>query len=299
MVASVDSFSSLRAFVHAAELRSFRLAGQQMGLSSSGIGKSMQKLEEQLGVRLFHRTTRSITLTEEGALFLERSRRVLAEMEAAQAELAQPTAEPRGRLRVSMPVANFLFTPMMGAFMEAYPKIALDLEFNDRFVDVIEEGFDVVIRSGEPSDSRLQHRKLGGFAWKLVASPGYLEQAGTPKALRDLAGHRCLRHRYPQTGKLAAWPLAEADEKAGIPVSLATTLVDSLIILAEKGHGIASLPDFLVRAQLADGRLSEVLPGCLRDEGRFSLLWPANRYPQPKVRAFVDFVARWLGAALC
>ncbi|MFC7556508.1 LysR family transcriptional regulator [Pseudoroseomonas wenyumeiae] len=140
MTLLVDSLLSLQTFVHAAELRSFRLAGQQMGLSSSGIGKSIQRLEEQLGIRLFHRTTRSITLTEEGRMFLERSRRVLTEMEGARADLARSTEAPRGRLKVSMPVANFLFTPIMSAFMREYPEVTLELDFNDRFVDVIEEG---------------------------------------------------------------------------------------------------------------------------------------------------------------
>ncbi len=286
----VDSLGALQAFVHAAEGRSFKLAGQQMGLSSSAVGKAVQRLEEQLGVRLFHRTTRSITLTEEGSLFLERSQRVLDEMEAARAELAQSAAEPRGRLKVSLPVAPILFTPLMAAFMEAYPAINLDLDFNDRMVDVVEEGFDAVIRSGEAGDSRLQHRKLGEFRWRLVASPAYLERAGAPLDVCDLADHDCLRHRYPATGKLEPWLFAGGEE-AAVPATLATTLVDPLLTLAEAGRGIASLPDFLVRDKLAKGSLVEVLPGRLLERSAFRLLWPSSRYPSPKVRAFVDFLA--------
>jgi DNA-binding transcriptional LysR family regulator len=298
MTLLVDSLLSLQAFVHAAELRSFRLAGQQMGLSSSGIGKSIQRLEEQLGTRLFHRTTRSITLTEEGRMFLERSRRVLAEMEGARADLARSAEAPRGRLKVSMPVANSLFTPIMSAFMREYPEVTLELDFNDRFVDVIEEGFDVVLRSGELSDSRLQHRRLGHFEWRLVAAPSYLNRAGTPASAADLAGHICLRHRFTQTGKLEPWPLAARYAEIDVPVSLATTMVDSLLILADEGAGIAALPHFLVDRRLADGRLVEILGGCLDGRVSFSLLWPGSRYPLPKVRAFVDFLAARLAPSL-
>ena len=299
MTSTVDSIGSLQAFVHAADGRSFKAAGQLMGLSSSAIGKSIQRLEEQLGVRLFHRTTRSITLTQEGELFLGRSRHVLSEMEAARAELAHSGGEARGRLKISLPTANLLFTPLMGAFMEAYPAIDLDLDFNDRFVDVIEGGFDAVIRTGDPGDSGLQHRKLGEFRWRLVASRAYLERTGVPVRVKDLAGHCCLRHRYPETGKLAPWPLVEDGENPGeVPVSFATTLVDSLLLMVQAGRGIASLPDFMVRSPLANGSLVEVLPGRLQEAGVFRLLWPTSRYPLPKVRAFVDFMTEEIGSSL-
>lgn len=298
MALLVDSFLSLQAFVHAAELRSFKLAGQQLGLSSSGIGKSMHRLEEQLGVRLFHRTTRSITLTEEGQMFLERSRRILAEMEGAQVDFARSAEAPRGRLKVSLPVANFLFTPIVSAFMREYPEVILELDFNDRIVDVIEDGFDVVLRTGELSDSRLQHKRLGHFEWRLVAAPSYFDRAGKPESATDLAGHTCLRHRFPQTGKLEPWPLAARYAEMSVPVSLATTMMDSLLILADEGAGIAALPNFLVDRRLADGRLVEILPGCLDGRVDFSLLWPGSRYLLPKVRAFVDFFAARLAPSL-
>lgn len=294
MVAPIENVGSLRAFVTAAELRSFKLAGQQLAMSPSGIGKAIQKLEEQLGVRLFFRSTRSIAMTEEGARFLERSRRILDELDSAQAELAESTGVARGRLKLSMPIAAALFTPVIAAFAAAHPEITLDLDFNDRFVDIIEEGFDVVIRSGEPNDSRLHHKKLGAFEWCLVASPSYLERAGAPFSIADLSNFRCLRHRYPQTGKIAPWLFTHAPENVSIPVSLTATLVDSLVILAERGTGIASLPRFHVRDALASGRLVEVLPNCLMPQGVFRLLWPASPFQQPKVRAFVDFVGKTL-----
>ena len=138
----MDSLGSLNAFVQAAEARSFTLAGRQLGVSSSAIGKAVARMEERLGVRLFHRSTRSITLTAEGALFLERCRRIFSEIEAAELELSQAQGAPRGTLRVGLPLVGILMMPTLVAFMRAYPEITLDLDFSDRVVDVIEEGFD-------------------------------------------------------------------------------------------------------------------------------------------------------------
>ena len=153
----MDSLSGFAVFVQVAETRSFVAAGRLLGVSASAVGKSVARLEERLGVRLFHRSTRSVTLTAEGILFLERSRRILAEIEAAERELSQATVAPRGRLRISLPLVSSLVLPVLGEFMQAYPDIELDLDFSDRLVDVIEEGFDAVVRSGEPADLSLIH----------------------------------------------------------------------------------------------------------------------------------------------
>lgn len=179
MRVAVESISAMQVFVQAAEKHSFKLAGQVVGLTPSAVGKAIQKLEDQLSVRLFHRSTRSVTITPEGQLFLERCRRILAEVEAAQAEVAQASAAPRGRLKIGIPAEPMLLLPAIADFNEAYPDIELELDIDDRFVDVIDEGFDAVIRSGEPKDSRLRYRRLGDFGWRFVASPAYLDQAGT------------------------------------------------------------------------------------------------------------------------
>ncbi|MGC1331637.1 LysR family transcriptional regulator, partial [Pseudomonas sp.] len=170
----MDSLNGFVVFVQVAETRSFTAAGRLLGVSASAVGKSVARLEEKLGVRLFHRSTRSVTLTAEGTMFLQRSRRILDEIEAAQLELSQATGAPRGRLRVSLPLVSALMLPVLGQFMADFPDIELDLDFSDRLVDVIDEGFDAVIRTGAPSDSRLSARKLGGYRLLLVASPDYL-----------------------------------------------------------------------------------------------------------------------------
>jgi DNA-binding transcriptional LysR family regulator len=285
----IESISAMSAFVQAAELRSFKLAGQQFGISSSAVGKTIAKMEDQLGVRLFHRSTRAIRLTAEGEMFLNRCRNVLSELEAAEAELAHTTTAPRGRLRVGVPFTLDLLTPLFGKFMERYPEIELDLDFNDRMVDVIEDGFDVVIRSGDVSDSRLMHVKLGDFSNLLVAAPSYLARAGEPRTPSDLMEHRLLHHRFYETGKLGSWePIVP--EGMNLPVGLAATSLEPLIRLAEAGHGIAWLPYFAVVDQIRTGSLCEVLPGSEKKNRAFRLLWPRSRTPLPKLAVFVRFI---------
>src|SRR5437879_13489324 len=176
----MDSLGSLNGFVVAAETRSFRVAGRQLGVSSSAIGKSVARMEERLGVRLFHRSTRSITLTAEGALFLERCRRIFSEIEAAELELSQTREAPRGILRVSLPLVGMLMMPTLVAFMRAYPEIILDLDFSDPIVDVIDEGFDAGGRFAEVGDSRLMSRAFGTDCRRLVAAPAYPAITGGP-----------------------------------------------------------------------------------------------------------------------
>lgn len=194
----MDSLSGIIAFVQVAETRSFTEAGRLLEVSSSAIGKSVARVEERLGVRLFHRSTRSVTLTSEGELFLERCKRILEELDAAQLELSQLTAAPRGKLRISLPLQNTLILPVLAGFTRAFPEIELDVDVSDRMVDVIEEGFDAVVRTGEPMDSRLMSRKLGAFRLQLVASPQYLARQGTPLHPDDLRNHSCLLHRFPR-----------------------------------------------------------------------------------------------------
>ncbi|HEY2528188.1 MAG TPA: LysR family transcriptional regulator, partial [Xanthobacteraceae bacterium] len=217
----MDSLGSLNAFVRAAEARSFTVAGRQLGVSSSAIGKAVARMEERLGVRLLHRSTRSITLTAEGARFLERCRRIFAEIEAAELELSQTHESPRGTLRVALPLGGVLMMPTLVAFMREYPEITLDLDFSDRVVDVIEEGFDAVVRFADAGDTRLMSRALGMYRRRLVASPAYLAAKGTPQTPDDLKAHACLRHMFPTSRRFERWPLR--GEHANIESELPTT----------------------------------------------------------------------------
>ncbi|MFY9956707.1 LysR family transcriptional regulator [Bradyrhizobium sp.] len=289
----MDSLGSLNAFVRAAETRSFTVAGRQLGVSSSAIGKSVARMEERLGVRLFHRSTRSITLTAEGALFLDRCRRIFSEIEAAELELSQTHEAPRGTLRVGLPLVGMLMIPTLAAFMRTYPEIMLDLDFSDRIIDVIEEGFDAVVRFADAGDTRLMSRALGTYRRRLVAAPAYLAAKGVPKTPNDLKAHACLHHRFPTSRRFEQWPLPP--EQAGVEIELPKTAVAStlepLIYMAEQGLGIAYLPDFAIGRQLREGLLVTVLYDYTDRSGPLRVLWPSSRHLAPKLRAFVDFLA--------
>lgn len=295
---SLDSLGALNIFVRAAEARSFTDAGRQLGLSSSAIGKAVARLEERLGVRLFHRSTRSIALTEEGKLFLESCRRIFQEIERVELEFSQSKGAPKGKLRVSLPLIGMLMMPTLSRFMLAYPDIELDVEFTDHLVDVIDGGYDVVIRSGQAEDSLLMARKLGTYRLEVVGSPKYFARAGRPSSPNDLIAHACLHHKYPTNGRIQRWPFAASAAGAdfALPMTATATTVEALVALAEHGVGLACVPDFSVRKQIADGSLVIVLGEFIEHVGMFRALWPSSRYVPPKVRVFVDYMAKHLFA---
>ena len=182
--------------------------------------------------------------------------------------------------------------PALTAFMHRYPAIELDVDISDRLVDVIEEGFDVVMRTGEPSDSRLMSRPLGNYRLQLVASPDYLARRGIPEVPADLAQHACLQHKFPSTGKFEPWPLRR-DEKAPewtLHASMACNTSAALLDVAMAGLGIACLPDFMVRQAITRGELVTVLDAYIEHQGTFRLLWPSSKHLAPKLRVFIDFM---------
>jgi DNA-binding transcriptional LysR family regulator len=289
----MDKLGTLGVFIQVAECGSFIAAAHRLGLSGSAVGKAISRLEDEMGVRLFHRSTRSMALTEEGSFFLDTCRRIQSEVEAARAQLSRSQTSPRGQLRVSLPLAGMLLMPTISAFMKAYPEINLDLDFTDRLVDVIEEGFDAVIRTGEVRDTRLMSRKLGTFRHKIVAAPGYLAANGWPKVPEDLLRHQCLHHRFANSGTLEPWPLVRdgREVKLELPVTTVASTLEPLIYLAERSFGIACLPPFAVASELAEGKLVSLLEEYMAETGTFRVLWPTNRYLSLKVRAFVDYMA--------
>ncbi|AWQ47212.1 MAG: LysR family transcriptional regulator [Serratia marcescens] len=291
----MESLGSLDVFVRVSESRSFTAAGQQLGISASAVSKTIARLEERLSVRLFHRSTRTVNLTPEGALFLERCRRILSEVKDAEAELLQTRGTPQGKLRISLPSLGTLFMPKLGDFKRRYPEIELDIDYSDRLVDVIEEGFDAVIRSGTPSDSRLVARRLGTCRKVFVGAPGYFSQAGIPSKPEDLTSHARLHYRFPSTGKLDVWPLGDKTEMIPErPASMVTNTLDPQVCFAEQGLGIAYLPEIAVRRQLEQGSLVTVLDEYDRENMVFHVLWPSGRHLSVKIRLFVDFVTSHL-----
>lgn len=298
----MDRLSGLTAFVRTADLGSFVAAGRVLGLSASAVGKAVTTLERELGVRLLQRSTRSIRLTEEGRLFHERCRRILDDLDDAEASLADAVATPRGRLRVSVPIVSYhLLLPVLPEFVRRYPEIELDLDFNDRIVDLIDEEVDVAIRSGVLPDSRLMTRALRPFQLLLCAAPSYLREHGRPECPRDLEGHHAVRFRFPNSRKLQEWPITLPPEgkEPRLKTVLNSNNMEALGGAVLSGLGIGCLPDFLARHHLRDGRLHTVLDAHLDAPGQFHLLWPSNRHLSPKVRVFVDFLSERLFADRC
>lgn len=290
----MDRLGSLNAFIHAAEARNFTVAGRELGISSSAVGKAVARLEERLQVQLFRRSTRSITLTPEGELFLRRCQTIFNEIEAAELEMAQSSTAPRGKLRVSLPLIGMVMMPSVAGFYATYPEVELDLDFTDRLVDVIEEGFDLVIRTGKQNDSLLKMRTIGTYSSVIVASQAYLAKRGVPQQPEDLENHTCLFHRWSASGKLERWPMSRdgADLDYQPRASLVASTMEPLINLAERGLGLMYAPSFTVRQQMADGRLRSVLDPYLRAIGTLQILWPPGRHLSPKVRAFIDYMVK-------
>ncbi|WP_226993985.1 LysR family transcriptional regulator [Myxococcus hansupus] len=289
-----DGFGGLRAFVQAAETLSFVEAGRRLGLSASAIGKSIARLEEQFDVRLFHRTTRSVSLTEDGARFLSRCTRILAEVEAMSLDFSRTDAALRGHLRVALPTAITFFTAHLAEFSRLHPQIELDVEFDDRLVNLVEDRFDVAIRTGEPEDSQFPSRRLASFRHVIVGAPSYLSSRPpltNPAALNE---HRLLLYKKPRTGKIEAWPVERelSPKRIGPAGGAVANSIDALIIMAREGRGLACVPDYFIPQELRDGMLSVVLESAASRDNSFHIFWPSKAQRMPRVRTFIDFMSR-------
>jgi DNA-binding transcriptional LysR family regulator len=292
----MNEITGLPVFVQVAEMQSFVAAGRILGISASAVGKSIARLEERVGVRLFHRSTRSMRLTQEGLIFLDRCQRILSDLKSAELELSGAVELPRGRLRVSLPLASGLAFPLICDFMEQYSDVELDLDFTNRNVDLIEEGFDLAIRVGALDDSRLMARRCAAFRLILVASPGYVARRGHPNKASDLSNHDCLHFRFVRSGKVFKWPIAAVPEAPDIRPSTRLTANENMMLIqaAKRGLGIACVPDFTVREALASGALCTFLEREVSQEIVWWALWPASPRPSPKLSAFVDFLSQRL-----
>jgi len=292
----MNEITGLPVFVQAAEMQSFVASGRSLGISASAVGKSIARLEERLGVRLFHRSTRSMRLTQEGLIFLDRCRRILSELKSAELELLGAIELPRGRLRVSLPLASGLLLPLICDFMEQYSDVELDLNFTNRNVDLIEEGFDLAIRVGALDDSRLMARRCTAFRLILVASPEYIARRGRPNKASDLSNHDCLHFRFVRSGKVFNWPISPVPGAPDIrlPTRLTTNENMMLIQAAKRGLGIACVPDFTVREALASGTLCTFLEREVSQEIVWWAVWPASPHTSPKLSVFVDFLSQRL-----
>lgn len=290
----MDSLSGISVFALVAETRNFTTAGRELGVSSSAIGKTIARLETKLGVRLFNRNTRSITLTPEGVVFLERCYRILEEVQAAERELSELSGRPSGRLRISVPNATPFTMRLLAGFMKQYPDVELDIDQTGRGNDVIEAGFDAAVRLSLNHDLRLASRSLGTYERVLVGAPDYFKRRGTPRAFDELAGHSAIYYRLPGTGK--AEPCGSNSSSMSLPESMKEAVVcngvDGVLLMTKMGAGLALLPQFLVQPALEAGELVRVLSSHQFNSVTLSLVWPKSRQDTPKLRALIDYLGQ-------
>ncbi len=294
----MDRLAAIEAFVRVAEARSFSEAARRLRLSKSAVSRLVGALEADLGARLFHRTTRSLTLTEAGSGYFERVSRVLTDLGEADAAVGRLQAAPRGRIKVSAPMSfGFLhLAPAVPDFLALYPEVSVDLAMNDRFVDLVDEGFDLALRIGELKDSSLIARRLAPIRRAVCASPAYLRARGVPQIPNDLKAHECLDNSNIASAR--EWRFATPQGRPwAVEVNgrLSVNNGDALRVAALSGAGIANLPTFIVGRDLQAGTLVTVLDAFVPQDMSLSAVYPHARHLSPKVRALVDFLAARFG----
>lgn len=296
---SIENLGGVAAFVRAAEQSSFVAAGRLLGISGSAVGKAVARLEERLGVRLLYRTTRSVALTDAGALFYERAQRILDDLCEAEQVLLERRETPRGRLRVSVPhnVGRLLLFPSLAQFVARYPEIDLDVQLDDRLVDIVGEGIDVVVRIGELADSTLIARRLGPQHYVVCGTPDYFTRHPPPKTPCDLAVHRGIHFRFPTSGLVQPWSFCAEFAHAPIPGGLTFNNSDGIARAVLSGVGVGLLPVYVARPLIESGELRAVLTEYMVSRGSLWLAWPSNRHRSPALRAFADFVVEHLPEA--
>ena len=290
----MDHLTGMAVFAKVVETGTFTGAARAMGLSKGAVSKQIARLEDRLGARLLNRTTRRSSLTEVGAAFYERCRRIVAEAEEAELAVTRLHAEPRGTLRVNLPM-SFGMIHMADAlpdFMAAYPEISLDVTLDDRVVNVVDEGYDVVIRITELPDSSLIARRIAPFRIATCASPAYWDAHGRPKHPDDLRNHACLLYSY--LSNLNEWRYRGPDGPFAVRVDgpMRGNNGDLLRAAAVAGLGVVRSPTFIVGCHLVEGRLEQVLAEYEDDDRGIYAVYPHNRHLSAKVRAFVDFMAK-------
>jgi LysR family transcriptional regulator, regulator for bpeEF and oprC len=292
---------TLAIFVKVAERKSFVGAATDLGMTQSGVSNAIKRLEEQTGTRLLARTTRRVSLTEDGAAFFERCRQALADIEEAELVLKETRLKPAGNLRIDMPVAfgRLKIVPLFGAFQARYPEVRLSITFTDRYIDLVEEGVDVCVRFGELQDSSLVARRLTLTQFHVVGSPAYFAKHGRPKTPEDLVNHNCLAFAIRDTRLARPWRFVRPSSEFTIVPQGTMSFSDgaALCEAAYAGYGLAQFHNYYLDAAMAQGELVTVLDKFKPPPEPVWLVYPPTRHLTPKVRAFVDFMTAQFRAA--
>jgi DNA-binding transcriptional LysR family regulator len=286
-----ERLTGLIAFARAGSMGSYTAAARSLSISPSAVSKSVQRLEQHLGISLFTRTTRSLTLTPEGRELHERALRLLRDAEEIEQAAMTARSEPSGTLRIAapLPIGVHVIAPALPAFRKLYPKVTVDLRLNDQMVDIIEQGIDIAVRIGDLADSRLLSRRLAPHRLCAFASPAYLAARGTPMHPDELEGHDTVNLRYQSTGQALRWPFRIGDRvieivpTSGVVVDVSDALVATLVA----GGGIGISATFIAAPYVARGELVPVLSEFAVERHNITALWPESRRTNPAVRAFL------------
>lgn len=292
-----DNLAAMAVFARVVENRSFTQAAGALGRSKSAVSKAVSALEDRLGARLLNRTTRRLSLTEAGAAYYERAARILAEAAEADSAVSALQDEPRGTLRVNAPMSfgQRHLAPAIGAFLERYPELRLDITLSDRIVDLIGEGYDVAVRIAALPDSSLIAAKLAPNRRLVCATPGYLARAGTPRHPQDLRRHNCFGYTYQATGNTWRFVGPEGPVAVRVTGTLSANNGEILKAAVLEGLGLSLIPSFSIAGELKSGELVNVLPDYIDTETSVYAVYPHSRHLSAKVRAFVDFLRHRFG----
>jgi DNA-binding transcriptional LysR family regulator len=282
-----DKFEDIRTFIAVVQARGFAGAGERLGLAKSAISRRVSDLEDRLGTRLLHRTTREVRLTESGADFYDRGIKLLADLEEVEDLASKGGSNPIGKLRVTAPVSFGIacMSPVLGELSARYPRLSVQMEFLDRHTDLVREGFDVAIRISRMKDSSLIARKLAPIRHAVCGSPDYLRKHGKPKVPADLLHHVDPRHAWQFTGS----------DPVLVPSDFSCNNGDVLREMAAAGCGLAFLPTFVIHQAVAEGRLETCLTEYSRETIGLYAVYPSTRNLSAKVRVFIDLLVERFG----
>ncbi|MBK5354047.1 LysR family transcriptional regulator [Pseudomonas sp. TH41] len=289
---------SIELFCLAAEAGSFTAAALVAGVTPAAVSRSVSRMEERLGVRLFARTTRSVKLTDSGRRYYEECRQALAQLIEAQREVMGQQQQPSGTLRISIPTtyAHHRILPLLPEFRARFPSVKVESHISNRNIDFVGEGYDMAIRVRAIPDSGLIARHLEDAALVMIANPDYLKRAGTPQTLDDLKQHECIQYELPSSGRRIAWLFNDNGEPREILADGNLSCSDDVlgVTLAKHGAGLFQTYRFIVENELADGSLVEVLKPFGGRSRPFTLLYPQSRHVPLRLRAFIDFLVEHL-----
>jgi DNA-binding transcriptional LysR family regulator len=291
----VAGLQTFLAFAETVKHGSFAGAARELGLSSSAVAKNVARLEADLGLRLFHRTTRQVALTSDGRGLYERCRRIVEEIEALRDDAEGVRGEPSGTIRLNAPtvLGRIVVVPVLARLLQRHPRLGLDVSLSDAYVDVVKEGFDAVVRVGVLRDSTLVGRKVADQHFVVVASPDYLARHGVPRTPDDLARHRTLAFRMPSTGRVRPWGFTERGRAREVApaASVAMDDGDALLAAAIAGLGLMQLPNYIAGEALARRAVVEVLAKYRSAPIPISVVYPSTRRMTPRLRVLIDALA--------